>query len=102
MPSILIVDDDPAMRDALSEAARDLGYETRVAASGPEAIGLLDSQMIDAVLLDVRMSGMDGIEVLRRLRARAHPPPVAVLRSEERRVGKECRCRGQECPLEAT
>lgn len=79
MPSILIVDDDPAMRDALSEAARDLGYDTRVAASGPEAIELLDSQMIDAVLLDVRMSGMDGIEVLRRIRARAHPPPVAVL-----------------------
>jgi two-component system NtrC family response regulator len=79
MPSILIVDDDAAMRDALNEAARGLGYETQVAASGPEAIGLLDSRTVDAVLLDIRMSGMDGIEVLRRIRARAQPPPVTVL-----------------------
>ena len=79
MPSILIVDDDAAMRDALNEAARDLGYETQVAASGPEAIGLLDSQAIDAVLLDIRMSGIDGIEVLRCIRARVRPPPVTVL-----------------------
>ena len=79
MASILIVDDDAAMRDALSEAARDLGHDAPLAASGTEAIALLDAHVIDAVLLDLRMPGMDGIEVLRRVRIRPHPPPVTVL-----------------------
>jgi two-component system NtrC family response regulator len=79
MAAILIVDDDSAMRDALSEAARDLGYEVHLAASGAEAMSLLDGQAIDAVLLDLRMPGMDGIEVLKRLRSQPNPPPVTVL-----------------------
>lgn len=79
MASVLIVDDDAAMRDALGEAARDVGYETRLAASGPEALELLDSYAINAVLLDLRMAGMDGLEVLRRIRSRQNPPPVTVL-----------------------
>jgi DNA-binding NtrC family response regulator len=79
MSSILIVDDDAAMRDALGEAARDLGHDTYLVASGAEAISLLDARAIDAMLLDLRMPGMDGIEVLRRVRARAHAPPVTVL-----------------------
>ena len=79
MASILIVDDDAAMRDALGEAARDLGHDTHLAASGTEAIALLDAQAIDAMLLDLRMPGMDGIDVLRRVRARPHPLPVTVL-----------------------
>jgi CheY-like chemotaxis protein len=79
MASLLIVDDDAAMRDALGEAMRDLGHDTHLAASGTEAIALLDAQAIDAMLLDLRMPGMDGIEVLRRVRARPHPLPVTVL-----------------------
>jgi DNA-binding NtrC family response regulator len=79
MPSLLIVDDDAAMRDALGEAARDLGYDTRLAASGSEAIRLLDAHAIEAVLLDLRMAGIDGLEVLRRIRGRPKPPPVTVL-----------------------
>ena len=71
MAAILIVDDDAAMRDALSEAARDLG-QRGLAASGAEAIALLDAQAIDAMLLDLRMPGMDGIDVLGRVRARPH------------------------------
>ena len=42
MPTILIVDDDSAMREALDEAARDLGFDTRLAPSGASALAALD------------------------------------------------------------
>jgi len=79
MATVLIVDDDAAMREALAEVARDLGHDPRPAGSGREALELLDLHVADAVLLDLRMPGMDGLEVLRLIRARPQPPPVAVL-----------------------
>jgi DNA-binding NtrC family response regulator len=79
MPTILIADDDSAMREALDEAARDLGYDTRLASSGAFALAALDDWSIDAVLLDLRMPGLDGLETLRRMRARRDPPQVTVL-----------------------
>ncbi len=79
MALILVVDDDAAMRDALAETIRDLGHDERAAADGPAALRLLDSNAADAVLLDLRMPGMDGLDVLRRIRARDAPPPVTVL-----------------------
>ena len=74
MPTILIVDDDAAMRGALDEAARDLGFDTRLASSGSSALAALAEEQIDAVLLDLRMPGMDGLEMLRQIRARANLP----------------------------
>jgi DNA-binding NtrC family response regulator len=79
MAAILIVDDDAAMRDALAEAVRDLGHEARVAASGEAALDVLDREVVSAVLLDLRMPGMDGLEVLRRIRGRARRLAVTVL-----------------------
>ena len=67
MAAILIVDDNAVMSEALSEAARDLGHKVCVAPSGAAALALLDDQAVDAVLLDLRMPGMDGLEVLRRI-----------------------------------
>ncbi len=79
MSVILIVDDDAALRDGLAESLTDLGHEAVQAADGAAALALLAERPVDAVLLDLRMPGMDGIEVLARIRARPHPPPVAVL-----------------------
>ncbi len=79
MAIILVVDDDPAMRDALAEAIIDLGHEPRLAESGAAASTLLSTTPIDAALIDLRMSGMDGLELLTRIREMKSPPPAAVL-----------------------
>ncbi len=79
MLTVLIVDDDSAVRDGMAETLADLGYAPIPAEDGPDALELLASRRVDAVLLDLRMPGMDGLEVLARIRAQPAPPPVAVL-----------------------
>ena len=79
MPTILIVDDDSALRRAVATALADLGHKAAEAEDGPAALAWLSRENADAVLLDLRMPGMDGLEVLRRIRARPDAPPVAVL-----------------------
>ncbi len=79
MAAILIVDDDDALRGSMAEAVADLGHEPIEAADGAAALRLLAARRADAVLLDLRMPGMDGLEVLARVRALPEPPPVAVL-----------------------
>jgi DNA-binding NtrC family response regulator len=79
MATILIVDDDAALRDGLAEAIADLGHVPEEAADGHAALARLQRSGIDAVLLDLRMPGLDGIDVLRRIRAGAASPPVAIL-----------------------
>jgi DNA-binding NtrC family response regulator len=79
MLTVLIVDDDAALREGLAESLSDLDHTARTASSGPDGLAAL-SDDVDAVLLDLRMpGGMDGIEVLRRIRTRADAPPVIVL-----------------------
>ena len=79
MATILIVDDDAALRDALAEAIGDLGHEVRQAAGGGQALAIIAAEPIGAVLLDLRMPGLDGLTVLGRIRAGDRPPPVSVL-----------------------
>jgi DNA-binding NtrC family response regulator len=76
--TVLIVDDEKNLRDGLSEAVRDLGYEALVAASGREALAAAATNKPDAVLLDLRMPDMDGLQVLTRLRAAADGANVPV------------------------
>jgi len=81
MTTVLIVDDEKNLRDGLSEAVRDLGYEPLAAASGREALAITATSLPAAVLLDLRMPDMDGLEVLTRLRAGADGAnvPVAII-----------------------
>ena len=79
MATILIVDDDAPLREGLAEAIADLGHATVEAASGAAALERLGRQRVDAVLLDLRMPGMDGMDVLRHIRELADAPPVAIL-----------------------
>src|SRR6185437_2683906 len=66
---ILIIDDEASIRQSLSGALRDEGYKISVAASGHEGLDQLRSEKFDAVLLDIWMPEMDGLEVLRQIKS---------------------------------
>jgi CheY-like chemotaxis protein len=69
MGRILIVDDEPQACQILSRLIRHLGHETAYRTGGAEALAYVEATPIDLMILDVMMPGMDGMEVLRRLRA---------------------------------
>src|ERR1700741_3604955 len=79
MTQILVVDDEPAVRRALERALRLENYEVELAADGEEALDRLAAKPADAVVLDVMMPGIDGLEVCRRLRAAGDRTPVLML-----------------------
>ena len=72
------MDDDPDMRTMYGCRLRADGIEVRFAADGPAALDAATAQ-VDLVLLDVRMPGMDGLEVLRRLKGRSGSAAVPVV-----------------------
>src|SRR5688572_6299922 len=77
---ILVVDDERAVRESLERALDLEGYEVELAADGEVALERLDGPTpVDAVILDVLMPGIDGLEVCRRLRARRNAVPVLML-----------------------
>jgi DNA-binding NtrC family response regulator len=75
--NLLIVDDDRAVREACREVARSLGFNAQVADSAEQAYRMLDSQATDAVLLDLRLPGANGIEALHAIRK--HRPDALVV-----------------------
>jgi two-component system response regulator AtoC len=74
---VLLVDDDPGLRFALDELFRGRGFETTVAASGAEALERMEG--VEAVVCDLVMPGMDGVELLQGIRARDEGLPVVLL-----------------------
>ncbi len=76
---LLVVDDDPAVREALALVLDLNGFDVATAADGREAIRTLALDSPDAVILDVLMPGLDGIEVCRRMRAVGDRTPVLML-----------------------
>ena len=63
---ILVVDDEHLIRWSLEQSLRKQGYEVLTAASGEEALKLIQDDSPDLVLLDIQLPGMDGLEVLSR------------------------------------
>ena len=76
---ILVIDDEAAIRDSLRMTLEYEGYEFRRRATGQEGLALAEREAPDLVLLDVKMPGMDGLEVLDRLRAMNETLPVVVI-----------------------
>ncbi|RMG44667.1 MAG: sigma-54-dependent Fis family transcriptional regulator [Acidobacteria bacterium] len=76
---VLVVDDEPSVRDALAQILADEGYRTLTAASGEEGVAMAAEQQPDAVFLDVWLPGMDGIEALQLLRERGVDAPVIMI-----------------------
>jgi two-component system response regulator MprA len=80
---VLIIDDDRALRDALRRALSLAGYEIETIADGAAGLASIAERQPDAVLLDVGMPGVDGLEVCRRLRARGDRVPVLMLTARD-------------------
>ena len=79
MPHVLIVDDEPNMRRVLGALLENAGHATSRAASGEEALALVRSQDPDVVLTDLRMEGLDGMQLLERLHADFPEIPVVLI-----------------------
>lgn len=78
-PLILVVDDEPGVRDLISDALNLVGLSSITAAHGMEALTKFRDNQIDLMILDINMPTMDGYEVLERLRDQGSKTPVIVL-----------------------
>jgi two-component system, OmpR family, response regulator MprA len=80
---VLVVDDDPDVRDSLSRALRYAGYQVITAVHGGEALDVVARSPVDLIVLDVLMPILDGLDTCRRLRERGDATPVLVLTARD-------------------
>jgi two-component system response regulator MprA len=80
---ILIVEDDPAVRNSLSRALRLEGYETELHEEGASAIRSLQMAAPDAILLDLQLPDVDGLEICRRVRATGDRTPILMVTARD-------------------
>jgi two-component system nitrogen regulation response regulator NtrX len=78
-PRILVVDDEAAIRDSLKMTLEYEGYEVTLCATGEEGVKLIERESPDLVFLDIKMPGMDGLEVLQKLRHLTDTTPIVVI-----------------------
>jgi two-component system response regulator ResD len=76
--SVLVVDDEPTIAEVVSRYLERAGYRTHIAATGPQALEQVARQRPDLVVLDLMLPGIDGLEVMRRMR-QAEGPPIATI-----------------------
>ena len=79
MPSVLVVDDEPAILRIVTISLRTLGFETYAAPDAETALDLLTSVRPDIIVADVRLPGIDGAELARRVKSNAELSSVPVL-----------------------
>jgi two-component system response regulator MprA len=80
---VLVVDDEPSVRSALQRALALERYDVQLAEDGQKALDILAEGVVDAIVLDVMMPRIDGIEVCRRLRAAGDRTPVLMLTARD-------------------
>ncbi len=80
---ILVVDDEPAVREAIERALHLDGYEVELAKDGAEALSAVGAQTPDAMVLDVLMPRVDGLQVCRRLRGTGERVPILMLTARD-------------------
>jgi two-component system response regulator MprA len=83
MARVLVVDDEPAVRRALERALKLDSYDVDLAADGEEALDAMATNPADAVILDVGMPRLDGLEVCRRMRAAGDKTPILMLTARD-------------------
>ena len=87
---ILIVDDEAPVREVLTEYFSTEGYAVEAAGSGAEALSAVGGGRADLVLLDVRMPGLDGVQVLRKIRELGPGVPVIMVRDSTSLATPDC------------
>jgi DNA-binding response OmpR family regulator len=85
-PSLLLIDDEPALADFLANAARECGFQPVVTSNDTEFRETFQSSPPDMVALDLGMPGMDGVELLRFLAEQGYRSPVLIVSGFDRRV----------------
>lgn len=76
MTAVLVVDDEPGMRETLVDILEDAGYDVATAANGDEALATVDTRPFDVVLMDIKMPGRDGVTIMQEM---GRPPPHVIM-----------------------
>ncbi len=78
-PRVLVIDDEESVRDAFTDALEDMPYVVETASSGEDALEKAKSSPADLVFLDLKMPGMDGVEVLHHIRELDEAVPIYIV-----------------------